>query len=293
MLGTGEWASSASESTSPSCTSSSWRSGTYWRQIGSPGDLIRSTMAGAIRNSKFSAACRRRPRSGKCSAPNLATRASRDARLRLRSTACQDSMPQVLEVDHQVVARRVVARDRGDPPEPAPRVGRGGRGVVLTRRRLDDNQPTAVDFQPLLDRGEQRGSDTTALPGCVHHDPVQVRRADRAGRRTPAGVADELVAVVRAEEAVVVVPLEARVEELHGCGDLLRPEHAGGRREPLKPCALRATDGTERAAHAPPWRPAPRGARPRRCAAPAPRNPSPPPGPCGTGRRRRSGPGWG
>src|SRR2546429_770265 len=32
MLGTGECASSASESTIPSCTSSSWRSGTYCRQ---------------------------------------------------------------------------------------------------------------------------------------------------------------------------------------------------------------------------------------------------------------------
>src|SRR2546422_7873502 len=45
-------ASSARESTRPSCTSSSWRSGTYCRQIGSPGDVMSSTMAGEMRNSK-------------------------------------------------------------------------------------------------------------------------------------------------------------------------------------------------------------------------------------------------
>src|SRR5947207_15124392 len=82
MFGTGEWASSASESTSPSCTSSSWRSGTYCRQIGSPGDLIRSTMAGAMRNSKFRAACRRRSRSGKCSARSEERRVGKECRSR-------------------------------------------------------------------------------------------------------------------------------------------------------------------------------------------------------------------
>src|SRR2546426_4744729 len=242
MLGTGECASSASESTSPSCTSSSWRSGTYWRHIGSPGDLIRSTMAGAIRNSKFSAACRRRSRSGKCSAPNLATSASSDARLRLRSSSCQDSMPQVLEVDHQVVAGRVVRRDCRDPAVSTPLVERARRGVVLTRRRLHDYQPAAVSPQSLLHCVQQLGPHAPVLPRGIHHQPVQVRRADRAGRRAPAGVADQLVTVVRAEEAVVVVPLQARGQQPHGGGHFLRPKHAGGRRQPLKPCALRATE---------------------------------------------------
>src|SRR5947207_2272123 len=41
MFGTGEFASSSSESTIPSRTSSSWSVGTYWRQIGSPGDFRR------------------------------------------------------------------------------------------------------------------------------------------------------------------------------------------------------------------------------------------------------------
>src|SRR3989449_7021557 len=113
MFGTGELASSANESTSPSCTSSSCRSGTYCRQMGSRGDVMRSTMAGEIRNSKFSAACRSRSRSGKCSAPNLATSASSEAMLCLRSSCCQDSMRQILEIDHQVVAGGVVAREPG------------------------------------------------------------------------------------------------------------------------------------------------------------------------------------
>src|SRR5207244_4996317 len=97
--------------------------------------------------------------------------------------------------------------------------------------------------------------------------------------RPPAGIADERVIGVRAQEAVVVVARESVVEQVHGDGDLVRPEQAGGRREPLKRCALRAVDGTERAAHAPPWRPVPRGARPPRSGAPAPRSPSRRPSP--------------
>src|SRR3989449_4665847 len=140
MFGTGELASSASESTRPSCTSSSCTSGTYCRQMGSPGDLMRSTIAGEIRNSKFSAACRSRSRSGKCSAPNRATSASSEAMLCLRSSCCQDSMRQILEIDHQVVAGGVVARDPGRPGVAAPLV-EGARGcVVSARRRLDDDQ---------------------------------------------------------------------------------------------------------------------------------------------------------
>src|SRR3989449_9411333 len=133
MFGTGEWASSASESTIPSRTSSSWRSGTYWRQMGSPGDLIRSTIAGEMRNSKFAAACRSRPRSGKCSAPNLATSASREAMLRLRRSSCQDSIRQILEIDHQVVVGRVVARHGGAPGVAAPLVERARRCVLRQR----------------------------------------------------------------------------------------------------------------------------------------------------------------
>src|SRR5215212_7935546 len=92
MLGTGLSASSLSESTMPSRMSSSSTVGTYCRQIGSSGDLIRSTMAGEIRNSKFSAACRRRSRSGKCSGPNLAASTSRDLIELVLRTSCQVSM---------------------------------------------------------------------------------------------------------------------------------------------------------------------------------------------------------
>src|SRR3989454_6184095 len=132
MFGTGECASSARESTRPSCTSSSWRSGTYCRQIGSPGDVMSSTMAGEMRNSKFSAACRSRSRSGKCSAPNRATSASREATLRLRRSSCQDSIAQVLEVDHQVVSGGVITREPGGRRVAAPLVERAGRSEEHT-----------------------------------------------------------------------------------------------------------------------------------------------------------------
>src|SRR2546426_9546575 len=168
MFGTGEWASSASESTSPSRTSSSWRSGTYWRQIGSPGDLMRSTIAGEIRNSKFSAASRRRPRSGKCSAPNLATSASSVAMLFLRSSACQDAMPQVLEIDHQVVVRRVIARERRRLRVPTPLVERARCRVRRAGGGLDDDQSPLVGAQRGLDFPQELAPHALALPGGVH-----------------------------------------------------------------------------------------------------------------------------
>src|ERR1700693_4319301 len=151
MFGTGEFASSASESTSPSCTSSSWRSGTYWRQIGSPGDWMRSTIAGEIRNSKFSAAWRSRSKSGKCSAPNFATSASSEAMLFLRSSSCQDSMGQILEVDHQVVAAGVVPREPGRLGVAAPLVKRAGGRLLWTRRRFDDDEASVIAPQFVLD----------------------------------------------------------------------------------------------------------------------------------------------
>src|SRR5213593_4502279 len=170
MFGTGELVSSANESTSPSCTSSSCRSGTYCRQMGSPGALMRSTMAGEIRNSKFSAACRSRSRSGKCSAPNLATSASSEAMLCLRNTCCQDSMRQILEVDHQVVAGGVVAREPGRLGVPAPLVESARGGVVGARRGLDDDQSSVVRRQSVLDRPQQSRADSLALAGRIHDD---------------------------------------------------------------------------------------------------------------------------
>src|SRR4051812_6351521 len=119
MLGTGLSASSLSESTMPSRISSSSTVGTYCRQIGSSGDLIRSTMAGEMRNSKFSAARRRRSSSGNRSGPNLAASASSDMIEFFLSTSCQFSMAlpvlsclptasgQRLHVDDLIVARRV------------------------------------------------------------------------------------------------------------------------------------------------------------------------------------------
>src|SRR3989475_4603905 len=155
MLGTGELASSARESTIPSCTSSSCTVGTYCRQIGSSGDSIRSTIAGEIRNSKFSAACRSRSISGKCSGPNLAASASREAMLRLRSSSCQDSMRQILEINHQVVTRRVVIRQQRRPPEAAPLVERPRGGVVGAEGGLHHQQPCPVRRKPGLHLPQQ------------------------------------------------------------------------------------------------------------------------------------------
>src|SRR5207248_9749885 len=196
MFGTGEWASSASESTRPSCTSSSCRSGTYWREMGSPGDLMRSTIAGEMRNSKFSAACRSRARSGTCSAPNLATSASSEAMLCLRSSCCQGSMRQILEIDHQVVAGGVVAGEPGRPGVPAPLVESARGGVVGARRGLNDDQSSVVRREPLLDRPQERGAQSGALPPGTDDDPVEAEGPGGTGWGPPAAEALEWIAAV-------------------------------------------------------------------------------------------------
>src|SRR2546428_5392538 len=209
MFGTGELASSASESTRPSCTSSSCRSGTYCRQMGLPGDLMRFTIAGEIRNSKFSAAWRSRSRSGKCSAPNRATSASSEAMLCLRSSCCQDSMRQILEIDHQVVAGGVVPREPGRLGVAAPLV-EGARGrVVSAGRRLDDDQSSPVRPQPVLDGAQQLGTEPLALPGGVDDDPIEVEGPLGARRRPPARVPDEAVIRLCAKEPEAAVAPEA------------------------------------------------------------------------------------
>src|SRR5439155_1531821 len=112
-------------------------------------------------------------------------------------------------------------------------------------------------------------------------------------RGTPARVPDELVTRVGAQEAVVGIPGETVIQQLQGGRDLLPPEEARRSRQPLKPWALRAADGAERAAQARPFRPGPHGAPLRRSGAPVPHSPNPPPAPSATARRRRSSRGWG
>src|SRR5260370_16727789 len=116
---------------------------------------MRSTMAGEMRNSKFSAACRRRAKSGKCSAPNLATSASSEAMLRLRSSCCQDSMRQILEIDHQVIAGGVIAGDRPHPRVAASLIERARAGIVRAGRGLDYQQPSVLARDLLLDPDHQ------------------------------------------------------------------------------------------------------------------------------------------
>src|SRR5204863_6781963 len=193
MLGTGEWASSASESTMPSATSNSCTVGTYWRQIGSPGSRIKSTIAGDIRNSKFSAACLSRSISCTCSGPNRSARASSEAMLRLRSSSCQViSMRQFLDVDHQVVAGGVVPGD-GAGPLVSPRlVKRARRRVIGAGRGLDHEEAAVLRQQPTLDLSDELGSDSFTLPGAIDRDVVQVVRAGRTGDGPPASVANQL-----------------------------------------------------------------------------------------------------
>src|SRR5213075_2028402 len=216
MLGTGELASSASESTIPSWTSSSCTVGTYCRQIGSPGDLIRSTMAGEMRNSKFSAAWRRRAMSPTCSGPNRAASASSDAILFLRRSSCQLSISEILGVDHQIVTGRVVGRDGCGSGEAAFLVkGPCGR-IVVARTRLDHHEPLPVGSETVLDLAEQLRPDPGALPAFVDHDPIQVVRPRGSGCGPPAGVAHQVLTptlIESADKSIVVVAGQALLEQ--------------------------------------------------------------------------------
>src|SRR5690349_5568423 len=177
---------------------------------------MRSTMAGEMRNSKFSAAWRSRSRSGKCSAPNRATSVSRDAMLRLRSSSCQDSMGQILEIDHQVVTGSVVAREPRRLGVAAPLV-KGARGAVFgTGRGFDDDESSVIRRELALHGLQELRADSLPLAGRIDDDPVEIERARRTRGRSPTGVRHELVVRVGAEEAVVVVPGERLVEQLHG-----------------------------------------------------------------------------
>src|SRR5712671_3057081 len=220
MFGTGEFASSSSESTMPSWTSSSWTVGTYCSQMGSPGDLIKSTIAGDMRNSKFSAACRRRVISPTCSAPNRAANASSEAMLFLRRSSCQVSR-QILGIDHQIVTGRVVPRDGRGPGVAACFVKTPRRLVIGSRRSFHHNQACVVRRESLLDFGEELRTNASPLVLAIDDDPVEIVRRFRTRRRSPAGVPDQLIVFERTDELIIVVPRQALVEQLDRGGDLL------------------------------------------------------------------------
>src|SRR5436190_10294704 len=295
MFGTGELASSSSESTRPSWTYSSCTVGTYCRQMGSWGDSIKSTIAWEIRNSKFSTACFRRSISATCSAPNRSARASRDAILRLRSRSCQVSIREILAVDHQIVTGRVVLRDGRGPGVAAVFVKGPRRRVVGSRAGFRHDQSPARRPQAVLHFRQKLRADPLAVARGIHDEPVQVGGPLGPGRRTPANAAGQRVAPLLegAEPAVIVLAGQGLVQHLDGGLDLGRPEHPGRPDERLNPPAVRAIDGAQRAAHARPSPPGRRGAPPRRSAAPARGTPTPRPAPSATARRRRSGRGWG
>jgi len=101
-----------------------------------------------------------------------------------------------------------------------------------------------------LDRAQQPVAEPSRCRGGSTTDPIESKvpsvPASAPSTRTRRGGHP-----ICAKEAVVVVAREGVVEQLHGHGDLVRPEQAGAAVEPLKRCALRVTDGTERVAHAP------------------------------------------
>src|SRR3990172_1780382 len=255
MLGTGLFASSFRLSGTPSTTSNSCKSGTYCRQMGSPGALIRSTIAGEIRSSKFSIACCSRSRSGNCSGPNFSTSCWSEATLRSCRSFCQSAMwsfsvrgNQPLGVHDQVVVRRVEVRNTRRCPVRQRLVERTRRTVIRSRRRFHHHEPAAGIHDRPLARRHQRAADPPAVGSGVHGDPVKVPGGLGAGRGAIAGEADELIRLVERPERVVVLggPGRGAVEHLQRDVHLRRAEHAGGAHDLGHAAAIARVGGPER-----------------------------------------------
>src|SRR5687767_15958608 len=134
---------------------------------------MRSTIAGEIRNSKFSAARRRRSRSGKCSGPNFAASASSEWIEFFLRTSCQVSitLPALLrvgdrctelQVDDLVVAWGIEIRNHGGLPVAARGVEGPGARVVGASRGFHDDHPRA-SRQAALHLVHEPRADTRAL----------------------------------------------------------------------------------------------------------------------------------
>src|SRR6266576_5719179 len=211
--------------------------------MGSPGVWIKSTIAGEMRNSKFSAACRSRSISPTCSGPKRSASASSDVMLLLRSSSCQVSIRQILGKDHEIVTRRVVRRDGRGSGVAACFVKASRRSVIGARRGLHDHEPPAVSPQPMLHLSQELRTHAGVLALAVHDDPVEIASRLRARGRAPARVTDQVIAVERAEELIVLVAVEGLVQQLDRGRDLLLAEETGRPRQLLKPCAVRVPDG--------------------------------------------------
>ena len=99
--------------------------------------------------------------------------------------------------------------------------------------------------ESLLHFGEELRPNSSSLVFPINDDPVEIVRRFRPGRRTPARIPNQLIAVECADESVVVISRETRVEQLdRGC-DLLLAKETGRPRQLLKSCAVRAFDGPQ------------------------------------------------
>src|SRR5688500_15236873 len=67
--------------------------------------------------------------------------------------------------------------------------------IVVSRRRLDDNESRATVPQPSLELRHQRAANAKPLGVRVHGDPVQVERSIGGRRRAETDVADQLLAI--------------------------------------------------------------------------------------------------
>ena len=85
------------------------------------------------------------------------------------------------------------------------------RRVVVSRRRLDDEQPSFPLTKTALDLAEQLRPAAFALKRRVHRDPIEIVCAIGARRRAVAHVSDELTFARERPDELVVRHAVARI----------------------------------------------------------------------------------
>src|SRR5689334_785507 len=228
MLGTGESPSSSSESITPSTMSSSWTVGTYCCHIGSPISLIVLRTFGVSRIWKLSnAGCS--PSTSMTSDPYRSASLSRVSTLSWR-IFCQSLMRddsvrswgggagvlhlrvrETFDVHHPGIARGVEVGEARGFRHAVHFVELSRRRIVVSRRRLDDEQPSFSLTKTALDLIEQLRSAAFTLKRGVHRNPIQIVCAIGARRRAVAHVSDELPFARERPHELVVRHAVARI----------------------------------------------------------------------------------
>src|SRR5262245_8607058 len=112
----------------------------------------------------------------------------------------------MLYIDHEIISLGVVIGDGRRNPVATPFIECAGARVVGLAGGSDPNEPGAPAAPP-FHLVHQGGADSFSLEAAPHHDPVEIKGADRAWGRTPAGPTSEDAIDLRTTKLVIRIGL--------------------------------------------------------------------------------------